>query len=75
MLAAGSYALYRHLEPAPLPSGILYGNGPVEGTEVRVAAEVGGQVRESMLVEGQPVAAGELQANGINSGRLAQHPE
>jgi len=58
VLAAGSYALYRQLEPTPLPPGILYGNGHVEGTEVRVAAEVGGQVVESTLVEGRPVAAG-----------------
>ncbi len=58
VLAAGSYALYRHLEPRPLPPGILYGNGHVEGTEVRVGAEVGGQVLESTLVEGQPVEAG-----------------
>jgi HlyD family secretion protein len=58
LLAAGSYALYRHLEPRPLPPGILYGNGHVEGTEVRVAAEVGGRVLDSALVEGEPVAAG-----------------
>lgn len=59
-LGAGGYALYRYLEPAPLPPGILYGNGHVEGTEVRVAAEVGGRVIESTLVEGEPVAAGAL---------------
>lgn len=58
LLAAGSYALYRQLEPRPLPPGVLYGNGHVEGTEVRVAAEVGGQVRDSALAEGEPVALG-----------------
>ncbi len=59
-LGAGGYGLYRYLEPKPLPDGILYGNGHVEGTEVRVAAEVGGRVIESTLVEGEPVAAGAL---------------
>ena len=58
VLAAGSYALYRHLEPRPLPPGMLYGNGHVEGTEVRVAAEVDGQVVASTLIEGEPVALG-----------------
>ena len=58
VLAAGSYALYRHLEPRPLPPGVLYGNGHVEGTEVRVAAQVDGQVVASTLVEGEPVEAG-----------------
>lgn len=57
-LGAGGYTLYRYLEPTPLPPGILYGNGHVEGTEVRVAAEVGGRVIDSALVEGEPVAAG-----------------
>jgi HlyD family secretion protein len=59
-LGAGGYGLYRYLEPKPLPDGILYGNGHVEGTEVRVAAEVGGRVIESTLVEGEPVTAGAL---------------
>lgn len=30
LLVAGSYALYYHLEPRPLPPGMLYGNGHVE---------------------------------------------
>jgi len=59
VLAVGSYSLYRYLAPVPLPDGILYGNGHVEGTEVRVAAEVGGQVLESALVEGETVATGD----------------
>lgn len=58
LLGAGAYALYRYLAPIPLPEGILYANGHVEGTEVRVAAEVGGRVVDSALVEGEPVAAG-----------------
>ena len=58
LLGVGAYALYRYLAPTPLPEGILYANGHVEGTEVRVAAEVGGRVVDSALVEGEPVGAG-----------------
>ncbi|SMF27734.1 HlyD family secretion protein [Tistlia consotensis] len=60
LAAGGSYALYLHLQPAPLPDQLLYGNGHVEGTEVRVAAEVGGRVVESRLVEGKAVDGGAL---------------
>jgi HlyD family secretion protein len=59
-LAAGSYGLYAYLTPPPLPAGFLYGNGHIEGTEVRVASEVTGRVVDSRLVEGKTVAAGDL---------------
>lgn len=59
-LAALSYALLLWLSPPALPPGLLYGNGRIEATEVRVSAEVGGRVLESALVEGRTVAAGEL---------------
>ena len=59
LLAAGSYVLYLYLQPPALPAGLLYGNGHVEGTEVRVAAEVTGRILESWLVEGKSVAAGD----------------
>jgi len=59
-IAGGSYGLYVWLQPAPLPEQVLYGNGHVEGTEVRVAAEVGGRVVESRIVEGRAVKRGEL---------------
>lgn len=60
LLAAGSYALYVYLGPEPLPEGVLYGNGRIEGTEVRVSAEVTGRVVESKLVEGTVVKAGDV---------------
>ena len=60
LVAAGSYGLYVYLTPQPLPQGLLYGNGHVEGTEVRVSSEVTGRVIESRLVEGRAVAAGDL---------------
>lgn len=56
-LSASSYVLYRVLQPELLPDGFVYGNGHIEGTEVRIASEVGGRVLEQHLVEGAPVAA------------------
>lgn len=60
LIAGGSYGLYVYLRPAPLPVQVLYGNGHVEGTEVRIAAEVAGRVVGSRLVEGGLVADGDL---------------
>jgi len=60
LLAAGSYALYLYLAPEPLPAQLLYGNGQIEGTEIRISAEIPGRVVESRLVEGRKVAAGDL---------------
>lgn len=60
VVAAGSYFVYRWLTPPPLPAGILYGNGRIEGTEVIVASEVSARVLESRLVEGSLVKEGDL---------------
>jgi len=60
LIAVGSYVFYVSTLPPALPEGLIYGNGHVEGTEVRVAAEVTGRVVASNLVEGQPIAKGEL---------------
>jgi HlyD family secretion protein len=60
LLAAGSYGLYVYLTPLSLPDGLLYGNGHIEGTEIRVSSEVMGRVIDSRLVEGKTVAAGDL---------------
>lgn len=60
VIAGGSYGVYLYLQPEPLPQQVLYGNGRIEGTEVRVSAEVPGRVIESRLVEGTRVAAGDL---------------
>jgi len=58
VIAGGSYALYVYLQPQPLPEALLYGNGHIEGTEVRVATEVAGRIVESRLVEGEAVDTG-----------------
>lgn len=60
ILATGSYALYAYLQPPPLASGIIYGNGRIEATEVRIGSEINGRVAQSRLVEGMLVAAGEV---------------
>ncbi|HSG33401.1 MAG TPA: efflux RND transporter periplasmic adaptor subunit, partial [Sphingomonadaceae bacterium] len=59
-IAAASYGFYLYLRPAPLPSQLLYGNGHIEGTEVRTSAEVAGRVLESTLIEGTTVAKGDV---------------
>lgn len=60
VIAGGSYGLYLYLRPPHLPDQVLYGNGHIEGTEIHVAAEVGGRVVESGVVEGTSVSAGAL---------------
>lgn len=60
ILAVGSYALYLYLQPPPLPAGLIYGNGRIEATEVRIGSEISGRVAESRLVEGMAVSAGDL---------------
>jgi HlyD family secretion protein len=60
LLAAASYALFVYLSPVPLPEGFLYGNGHIEGTEVRVASEVTGRILDSRLVEGKSIVPGDL---------------
>lgn len=60
VLAAGSYALYVYLQPARLPPSVIYGNGRIEATDVRIGSEIGGRVAESRLIEGKAVASGDL---------------
>ena len=60
LLAARSYGLYAHLTLQPLPDGLPYGNGHIEGTEIRVSNEVTGQIIESRLVKAKTVAARDL---------------
>ena len=60
LVAGGSYALYAYLQPEPLPDQVIYGNGRIEGTEVRVSSEVAGRVIESRLSEGEPVERGDV---------------
>lgn len=59
-IAAGSYGLYAWLQPKQLPQQVIYGNGHIEGTDVRVATEVAGRVVESQIVEGRKVQRGDL---------------
>ena len=56
LIVAGlSYGVFEATRPSPVPDGFLYGNGHVEGTEVRVSSEVPGRVVEHRLEEGNQV--------------------
>jgi HlyD family secretion protein len=57
-----SYGFYALTRPERLPEGFLYGSGHVEGTEVRIASEVGGRVVEQRMPEGEVVSAGAVLA-------------
>ncbi len=54
-----SYGIYWATRPEDIPSGFLYGNGHIEGTEVRIASEVAGRVTEQALAEGKSVTRGQ----------------
>jgi HlyD family secretion protein len=57
-VALASVAVFVLTRPEPLPQGILYGSGHIEGTEVRIASEVAGRVLEQQMPEGQSVNTG-----------------
>ena len=60
LIVAGlSYGVFEATRPSPVPDGFLYGNGHVEGTEVRVSSEVPGRVVEHRLEEGNQVLRGD----------------
>lgn len=60
ILAAGSYGFYLYLQPPMLAHQVMYGNGHVEGTEIRIAAEVTGRISENFLAEGKEVDEGDI---------------
>lgn len=61
-LTAASYGGFRLLQTEQVPDGFVYGNGHVEGIEIRVAAEIPGRVVDSTMMEGQLVEAGSVLA-------------
>lgn len=58
-IAALSYAAFVILRPPAMPPGFQYGSGHIEGTQVRLAAEVGGRILQQSLAEGRRVAHGQ----------------
>jgi len=54
-----SYGIYWAARPEDIPTGFLYGNGHIEGTEIRIASEVAGRVTEQALAEGKSVTRGQ----------------
>lgn len=59
-LAVVSYMAYQTLRPTELPTGFLYVNGHVEGTEVTLSAEVAGRVVAAEFEEGRTVDSGQI---------------
>lgn len=55
-----SYGLFWATRPAGVPDGFLYGNGHIEGTEIRIASEVTGRVTDHALTEGESVTRGQM---------------
>jgi HlyD family secretion protein len=74
-LAAGSWLVYQWLTPKPLPKGLIYANGQIEGTEIRISAEVAGRIVKAPLREGSKVQAGDLLAQVDPSTYTAQLAE
>src|SRR5512145_2869965 len=60
VLAAASYGIFLYLTPRATSPGFLYGNGHIEGTEVRIGAEVAGRIVETRLVEGSTIVKGDV---------------
>lgn len=60
LLVSGlSYGIFRATRPNEVPAGFLYGNGHIEGTEIRISSEVPGRVTEHALGEGATVSQGQ----------------
>jgi RND family efflux transporter MFP subunit len=60
VLAGGSFILFSFLQAPKLASQILYGNGYIEGTEIRISAELSGRVLNAPFSEGTTISKGEL---------------
>jgi len=54
-----SYGVFFATRAPELPEGFLYGNGHIEGIEIRIASEVAGRVLEQTLTEGERVTRGQ----------------
>jgi HlyD family secretion protein len=52
LVAVVSYGLFWLTQGKPLPEGFVYGNGYIEGRDVKLAAERGGRVLRHRLLEG-----------------------
>lgn len=74
IVAVASYAIFILMQPSELPDGVLYANGRIEGTEIRVSAEVSGRIIENALEEGATIEAGDLLVR-IDSADYTSHLE
>ncbi len=60
LVAVVSYGLFWLTQGKPLPEGFVYGNGYIEGRDVKLAAERGGRVLRHRLLEGEAVSTGDV---------------
>jgi len=63
IVAAASVAAWRSwraTQKAPLPEGIVFGNGRIESIQVDVAAKYGGRIKEILAREGDLVEEGQV---------------
>ena len=66
LVAVTSYGLFLLTQGASLPEGFVYGNGHIEGRDVKLAAERGGRVVRQVQGHG-------AQAPGPHRGPLPGH--
>ena len=70
-IVAGRWAWLTHHE-APLPDGIIVGNGRLEAIQVDVATKFAGRIAEILLDEGDAVAVGQVVARMDTTSLQAQ---
>jgi len=61
-MAVAAFAAVRLLAPSALPDGFLYGNGHIEGTDIRISAEIPARVLSVQAEEGRTVKTGDVLA-------------
>jgi len=75
LLAAATAILWYQGRASGVPEGLVWGNGRVEGTELRVTAKYAGRVTEVLAKEGDEVAKGQVLIRFDDRERLAQLAE
>jgi len=61
-LAAAIFFMWQRQRAEPLPAGIVFGNGRLEGTEIDIATKTASRVKEVSVREGDFVAADQVVA-------------
>lgn len=75
LLAAGTTLIWYQGRGSHLPEGLVWGNGRVEGTELRIAAKYAGRVAEVLVREGDEIAEGQILVKFDARESMAQRAE